>query len=192
MRRDGLLTVGQLQQMDEDRLRDRYGAMGSRLYHFSRGDDSRRVNPHSALKSVSNETTLRADLSSPDALAKIMWRLAEKVSTRLKSKALSGRTVHLKLKTSDFQLITRSRTLSAPTQMAETLYQSALPLLRRLCDGRQFRLIGIGVSELADETVADPPDLADPDQQKRVRVERAIDAVRSRLGDDAITKGRAL
>lgn len=192
MRRDGLLTVGQLQQIDEDRLRERYGSMGSRLYHFSRGHDTRRVSPHSALKSVSNETTLREDLSTADPLAKIMWRLSEKVSNRLKNKALSGRTVHLKLKTSDFRLITRSRTLSAPTQMAETLYQAALPMLRDQCDGRRFRLIGIGVSELAGETEADPPDLADPDQQKRLQVERAMDAVRSRLGDDAITKGRAL
>ena len=98
----------------------------------------------------------------------------------------------LKLKTAEFRLLTRSRRLGDPTRLAEVLYRTAHELLAREADGRRFRLIGVGASDLVDGELADPPDLADPDQQQRLKVEQTIDQVRAKLGDDAIVKGRAL
>ena len=86
----------------------------------------------------------------------------------------------------------RSTTLVDPTQLAEVLFQAANPLLERAADGRRFRLIGVGASDLGDEELADPPQLLDPGRERRAEVERAIDAVRAKLGDDSIRKGRAL
>jgi len=192
LHRDGITRIGQLQTMDEDRLKERYGSMGGRLYWFARGADDRSVNPRSGAKSISSETTLNEDLADEPRLSKILWRLSEKVSTRLKDKELAGRTVHLKLKTSGFRILTRSRTLGVPTQLAETMFQAAKPLLKAQCDGRTFRLIGIGVSELVDAADADLPDLAEPERQRTAEVERAMDAVRAKLGKEAITKGRAI
>jgi len=192
LHRDGITRIGQLQQMDEQRLKERYGTMGGRLYWFARGADNRSVNPRSPAKSISSETTLNEDLADEAQLSKILWRLSEKVSARLKDKALAGRTVHLKLKTSGFRILTRSRTLGMPTQLAETMFQAAKPLLAAQCDGRTFRLVGIGVSDLFDAADADLPDLAEPERQKTAEVERAMDAVRAKLGKEAITKGRAI
>ena len=68
--------------------------------------------------------------------------------------------ITLKLKTSDFRLLSRSRQLADPTQRADAIYRAALLLLREEADGRTaFRLIGIGSDRLAEATLADPPDL---------------------------------
>ena len=189
---DGIATIGDLLSSDEEALVARYGAIGRRLYRFARGQDNRRVVPNAPAKSVSAETTFERDIADSDSLRTILWRLSETVSGRLKKSGIAGEGVTLKLKTADFRLRTRSQKLSAPTQLAEVLYRAAEPLLERETDGTKFRLIGIGTGPLVDAAEADPPDLLEPEAEHRAKVERAMDEVRSRLGDDAIKKGRAL
>jgi len=193
---DGLHTIGQIRTHDEARLVKRYGAIGQRLARFSHGDDSRVVTPQSLPKNLSSETTFSDDIAEPDALAKRLWPLCEKVTDRMKARDLAGRTVTLKLKSSQFKILTRSHALPAPTQLAETLYRAAVPLLDRAIAaapaGSKFRLIGVGLSNFTDPLEADPPDLADPDADHRKRVEAVIDQVRGKLGRDAIGKGRSI
>jgi DNA polymerase-4 len=100
--------------------------------------------------------------------------------------------VVLKLKTADFRLRTRSRRLAHPTQLAEVLYQTGKAALLAELDGTRFRLVGIGVADVVGDADADPEDWLDPRAGRDARVERAIDAVRAKLGDEAIIKGRAL
>lgn len=189
---DGIRSIGDLQGLDERELMRRYGSIGQRLARFSHGRDNRAVEPGSVIKSVSSETTFDTDIAAVDALRPYLWRLSEEVSDRLKRKALSGWVVTLKLKTADFRSITRQRRLSSPTQLADRLYHTADGLLADAADGRRFRLIGVGVSDLAGEALADPPDLAEPGLDRRRRIETAIDAVRAKLGKAAIMKGRGL
>ncbi len=188
--RDGLRTLADLRGREEADLIARYGAIGRRLHRFARGQDERRVEPNALAKSVSAETTFDADLAAPEALLARLWPLCEKVAARLKRADLAGTSVTLKLKTADFRLLTRSRRLGAPTRLAEVLYRAAVPLLEREADGRRFRLVGIGAGELTDGARADPPDLLDAERQREARVEQAIDAVRAKLGEAAIGKGR--
>ncbi len=190
--RDGLRTVGDLRAREEVELVARYGAIGRRLSRFARGFDDRRVEPNAPTKSVSAETTFDKDIAQAEALLAQLWPLCEKVAARLKKADLAGTGVTLKLKTAQFQQLTRSCRLAAPTRLAEVLYRAAAPLLEREADGRRFRLIGVGVSELTEGALADPPDLFDPERQHQARVETAIDAVRAKLGEDAIAKGRGL
>jgi DNA polymerase-4 len=190
LRRDGITTAGNLQRMEEAALVARYGSIGRRLYHFSRGRDDRQVSPSTAPKSVSAETTFADDIYNLDALCSRLWPLCETVSRRLKAKNLAGRTLTLKLKRADFRQITRSRTFSAPTQYAEILYRTATKILEKEAVGPAFRLIGIGVTDIVDARDADPPDLLHDETEKQMRVERAMDAVRAKLGEGAIGKGR--
>ncbi|HCP00688.1 MAG TPA: DNA polymerase IV [Rhodospirillaceae bacterium] len=193
---DGLQTIGQLRIQDEAQLVKRYGAIGQRLARFSRGEDHRRVKPHSGPKSLSNENTFFEDIGDREILAQRLWPLCEKVTDRIKARDLAGRTVTIKLKSSTFKTLTRSQALPTPTQLAETLFRAAIPLLDRAVDaapaGSKFRLIGVGLSNFTDPLEADPPDLADPDFYHRKRVEAVIDQVRSKLGNDAIVKGRTI
>ncbi len=189
--RDGIVKVRDLWRYEESALAARYGAMGHRLYHFSRGEDDRRIDPDAPTKSISAETTFEKDLSDGAALARELRPLCETVARRLKRSKLSGRTVTLKLKTKDFQLLSRRQRLSDPTQLAERIFEAAGSLLSRESDGRQFRLIGVGVIDLADGAEADPPNLLDPERAHHARVEQAIDQVRDKLGPEAIVKGHA-
>lgn len=189
---DGIRTIGQLRQVEPKLLVQRYGSIGLRLYYFSRGQDDRRVTPHSPTKSVSAETTFNSDLSDVTILEHELWGLAEKVSRRMKAGGHAGMTVTLKLKTPDFKLISRSQRLSTPTQLADRIFRTGRDMLRLECDGRRFRLLGVGCHDLVDPRDADPQDLADPVGQQRAKAERAMDAVRAKLGGHAVIKGRGL
>src|SRR3546814_12204866 len=119
------------------------------------------------------------------------WPLCEKVARRHKKAGLAGRSLHLKLKTADFKLISRSRRLPAATQMAEEIYRAVSPLVQQEAVGRAFRLIGVGAAEFVSAEQGDLPALLDPARDKRVRVERAIAPVRETLGDRPTGTGRA-
>ena len=189
---DGIQTVGQLRAADEATLVARYGRIGHRLFQFSRGRDDRSVHAGRPIKSISSETTFNDDLSEFNDLKHALWPLCERVAARLKRHNMAGRAVVLKLKTARFRQLTRSHTLADPTQLADVLYRTALPMLKAEANGTPYRLIGIGAADLTDGAAADPPDLFDPERRRRQRVEQAIDAVREKLGDDAILKGLGL
>ncbi|APH72225.1 DNA polymerase IV [Aquibium oceanicum] len=189
LERDGIRTVGQLQKMERGDLMKRYGTMGERLYHLSRGMDERRVHADHEAKSVSAETTFDTDLASPEDLVPVLRALSEKVSSRLKKAGIAGRTVVLKLKTSDFKIRTRNRQLADPTRLADRIFSTGLELLRKETDGTRYRLIGIGVGDLSDAARADPPDLVDLQSRKRALAEGAIDNLRDKFGRSAVETG---
>ena len=159
LRRNGITKIGQLQRVEEQELVAKYGVIGSRLYHFARGNDTRKVEPNSQTKSISAETTFESDISDATALLEGIVPLCHTVARRLENKDLAGQGVTVKLKQSNFRLLTRSRRLANPTQQAEAIYRAAKWLIEREADGRTFRLIGVGVDDLTDASDADPPDL---------------------------------
>lgn len=189
----GIRTIADLLRWDRADLIARFGSMGDRLFHLARGQDTRRVTRDERLKSISKETTFFEDTADPELLDGHIWRLAEQVADRAKAKALAGRTVTLKLKKGDFQLVTRRHSLSDPTQLTDRIYRAARDLFDHAGTSGPFRLIGVGISDLASEAQADlSGDLLDPDARKRAAAERATDAIRARFGAEAIIRGRAL
>ncbi len=189
----GIRTIADLLRWDRRDLGARFGSMGERLYTLARGEDARRVNRDERLKSISKETTFNEDTADPDILDGHIWRLAEQVADRAKAKGLAGRTVTLKLKRSDFQLVSRRHSLGDPTQLTDRIYRAAAELFGPAASKGPFRLIGVGISDLAPEDQADlNGDLLDPQSVKRAAAERATDVIRARFGADAIIKGRAL
>jgi len=188
----GIRTIADLHRWDRADLIARFGATGDRLWHLARGLDTRRVTRDEQPKSISKETTFLEDTADRDLLDGHIWRLSEQVADRAKAKQLSGRTVTLKLKRSDFQTVTRRQSLADPTQLTDRIYRAAADLFAHAPKG-PFRLIGVGLSDLAPEAAADlSRDLLDPDAPKRAAAERATDAIRARFGAQAIIKGRSL
>ncbi|MBC7737796.1 MAG: DNA polymerase IV [Candidatus Saccharibacteria bacterium] len=188
----GIRTIADLLRWSRADLSARFGSMGERLHALARGQDKRRVTRDEKVKSISKETTFHEDTADPDLLDGHIWRLSEQVADRAKAKQLSGRTVTLKLKRNDFQLISRRLSLTDPTQLTDRIYRAAHDLFTHAPQG-PFRLIGVGISDLAGEAEADlSADLLDPDAGKRAQVERAADAIRAKFGAEAIIKGRAL
>ncbi len=189
LEKDGIRLIGQLQRLERAELMRRYGTMGDRLYHLSRGVDHRAIHPDQEAKSVSAETTFDTDLASPAELVPVLRALSEKVSARLKKAGIAGRTVVLKLKTQDFKTRTRNRQLGDPTRLADRIFHTGLQLLEKETDGTKYRLLGIGVSDLTDAGRADPPDLVDVRARKRAMAEGAIDVLREKFGRAAVETG---
>ncbi|WP_242442941.1 DNA polymerase IV [Magnetospirillum sp. 15-1] len=155
----GITTIAQLQALPEAEFVARWGKFGRRLAGMVHGIDSRPVNPDRPTKSVSTETTFARDTRDGKVLAEALVPLAEGVARRLDRARLAGRTVVLKLKTADFKVITRHQRLADPTGRAEIILRAGLALLERQTDGRAFRLLGIGITDLCPAEDADPPDL---------------------------------
>jgi DNA polymerase IV len=187
--KDGITLIGQLQRMELADLMRRYGSMGQRLFHLARGEDERSVSRDHETKSTSAETTFDNDLKHFEDLVPALRALSEEVSARLKSHGQSGRVVTLKLKTPDFKSRTRALSLPDPTQLADRIFRAGLVLLEREADGTPFRLLGIGISDIEDDSRADPIDLIDAAAAKRASAERAMDRLRDKFGRDAVETG---
>ncbi|MGY6247270.1 DNA polymerase IV [Bosea thiooxidans] len=188
----GFKLIGDLREAPIDKLFRLAGKDGPRLKNLANGIDPRQVTPERETKSVSSETTLDVDLSAFEELEPILWRLCEKTSKRLKDQELAGRTITLKLKTSDFQTVTRAARLPEPTQLAARLFAAGRDLLKRECKGPRYRLIGIGASDFSPPVEADHGDLADTVTPRLKAMEGALDALRARFGDAAIGRGLSL
>lgn len=189
----GIRTFADLLRWDREALQARFGGMGARLFQLARGEDPRRVAAHRPVKGVSNETTFDADTGDPDILDGHIWRMSEKVSSRLKARETAGRVVTLKLKRANHRLLTRRQSLAQPTQLADTIYRAARGLFDALGDAGPYRLLGVGLSDLCPAALADREgDLLDPQAGRRAGAERAADAIRARFGAGAILRGRAL
>ncbi|MBT3629250.1 MAG: DNA polymerase IV, partial [Rhodospirillaceae bacterium] len=157
-----------------------------------RGDDRRPVKPGRPAKSVSSETTFNEDIRALDKLTAKLWKQCDRVGRRMRKNRLIGRTATLKLRTADFKILTRSRTLPAPTQSANILFQAARALLEREADGRYFRLIGVGLSGLESEDNAPMADLFGENDARAAALEKTVDDLRDRFGVAAPVKGRSL
>ena len=159
MEESGLKTIADLQALPEQALVARFGKFGQRLAQFAHGEDDRRVTPDRPIKSISAETTFREDTGSAETLREVAGALAERVSSQLSRKGLAGRSVVLKLKTSDFRILTRTRSLAHPTQRADLIFENIAALIDREADGQTYRLIGVGVGDIFEASAADPTDL---------------------------------
>ena len=191
---DGLRTNADLRRVPAEALVARYGRIGRRLHDLALGIDNRRVNPEQPVKSISSETTFDEDTGDADRLIGHLWRLAVQTSDRAKSKEMGGRIVVLKLKTREFQTLTRQCRLPDPTNLADAIYHAAEPMLADELGRGPFRLLGVGIAALSPLVPGAPPPprlFVDP-ADGRARAEAASDRIRRRFGRDAIMRGRAL
>ena len=188
---DGYRTVGDLAAAEPKKLADRYGAHGLHLHHLAHGRDARPVDPTPGRKSLSAGTTFNEDLTKLSELEDVLWGLCEKVGRHARAEGIAGHVVTLKLRTTDFRILTRRRTLAIATQTARTLFAEGRELLAHEANGRAFRLIGIGISDIVDD-VAGGGDFFDSGESRALASERAIDGLRGRFGQKAVITGRAL
>src|ERR1700721_925245 len=151
----GFRLIGDLQRADETELMKQFGGEGQRLWRLARGIDDRRVVVDRGAKKISSETTFETDIRDFATLEKLLWRLSEKVSGRLKSSELAGSTITLKLKTADFKQRTRSQSIHVPPQLATKIFAISREMLAKEIDGTAFRLMGTGVSALRPASKAD-------------------------------------
>jgi DNA polymerase-4 len=151
LRRAGITTVADLERVSEEELVRLLGqAHGPGLFQLARAEDDRPVVPERETKSVSVEGTYDTDLTDRRLMEGLVGRQALSVAERLRASGLSGRTITLKVRLHDFTTLSRSTTLSAPTDAAAKISRLARGLLTELDLTGGVRLLGVGVSGLAD------------------------------------------
>jgi DNA polymerase IV len=147
----GLRFVGELRARSLEELEKRFGRYGQRLYELARGIDENPVIPNRPTQSISAEDTFEQDVLLVETEPMIR-RLAEKTWEASRKEPRIARTVVLKLKTAEFQVLTRSQTTVSPPASCEELTRIALSLRDNVSlDSRQrFRLVGVGLSNFRD------------------------------------------
>ena len=149
----GIKTILQLRHYDKEVLVQSLGKMGAHLWNLSNGVDNRPVMENREVKSIGHERTFSEDTWDKGTLEQTLLRLSASISQRLSKKGLSGKTVTLKLRYSDFTTITRQTTLREALEEESDIYQVARKLLRKFRDpSRKIRLIGVSVSSLESES----------------------------------------
>src|SRR5215472_14272257 len=144
-------TIADLRRMDLPTLESRFGRYGVRLYELARGIDNSQVVPDRPTQSISAEDTFEQDVLLTETEAMIR-KLAEHTWAASRKESRIARTVVLKLKTSDFKILTRSHTPGSPPSSCEELTKIALSLRERvgLSPQQRFRLVGVGLSNFYD------------------------------------------
>jgi DNA polymerase-4 len=149
LRKQGIQSGADLRQVSEERLRTLLGSRGSLLYQYVRAEDERPVESVRERKSIGKETTLERDITDRDQMEAILAKLAEQVERRLTDLGLSARTLSLKVRWSDFQLITRSVSRPQGFQSVREMLPVLHTLLSQLgSEKRAVRLLGVFVSNL--------------------------------------------
>ena len=185
----GVETAADLARIPAPLLQQRLGkAAGAHLHRLANGVDERAVTPRRAAKSISAEQTYGEDLAGEEVLRAEMLRRAEQVAWRLRRAGAAARTISIKVRFSDFETVTRSETLAAPTDAARDIYQACCRLLDRAgAAGRPVRLLGASAGGLAPKG-----------GQRRLAVDGArwddaadaVDAVRAKFGRRAVGPAR--
>jgi len=188
LREMGILSVGQLAAYPLTVVEKKLGKFGWELAALARGEDDRPVIPRSEAKSISQEETFTPDLQVLQKMRKILLDQSERVGWELRKQKLKGRTVHLKVRYPDFSLITRSTTLSTPTDLGIEIYQTVIKLLdktRALQKGA--RLLGVGISNLHRHG-PEQLSLFDSNRKKIERSTEVVDRILDKFGSDSIKR----
>ena len=181
-----IATIGDLARRGRERLEQRLGDTGRELWELSQGQDQRPVVPDREAKSIGAEETFEEDITAPEELWPYVHAQALRVGERLRRAGLRSRCVQLKLKLSDFQIVTRRTTFASATDDGQALYRAAMELLRAHPPAAPVRLTGVSAQSLEPVEAAQlglfsgAPTAAD-------KINVALDRITKRFGSGALT-----
>ncbi|MDA3844971.1 MAG: DNA polymerase IV [Vallitaleaceae bacterium] len=189
----GIRTIGDLARADQNALTEQFGGLGANHMLASangRSSDMLMPSDPSDMKSVGNEITFSKDIYELEAIKKELLYLSDKVAYRLRKKEFKGRTINIKIKFNDFEVITRARTINQPTDSTDEIFEVAYDLMRINKGDKGIRLIGVTMSNI---DVDKPVQMSLFDQENEVRpVDDMVDLIREKFGYDAVVRGGLL
>ena len=188
----GVRTLGDLAALDDVTSVQVLGSHGIGAVRRASGLDHRPVREREPVKSVSNERTFGTDIRDRAEVRDALAGLAEKMATRVRRKGLRGRTVHLKLRFGDFTTRTAQVTLDDPTDSTELIASSCATLLDTLwAPGVGVRLLGVGMSGFGavPKQLTIPSGEPDEGDERRRSIEKAVDELRERFGEQSVRFG---
>lgn len=194
LHRLGLRTVGDIAHTPVQTLQRALGdAVGAHLSELSWGRDSRPVRAREVEKSISNEHTFSQDVDDSDAIVTQFRDLADSVGRRLRRAALVAGAVHIKVRFADFRTITRSRTLTSPTDVSQEIFTNVRGLYEALGLERvRIRLIGVRVDGLHPSSGSAAQLTLGARPYGHREAELAADRLQDRFGSGTVRPGRLI
>lgn len=187
-------TCGELGRCDEGLLKKRFGIVGTKLKQMGQGRDDSRVVPveeGEQVKSVGHSMTLRKDVEKREDILRYLLQLAEMVGRRSRRYGVTGKTVSLFIRFTDFfTTIQKQVTLSCYINLSDEIYKAVVRLLDSMEIGQSIRLLGISLSNLNNQQ-EEQISLFEPDRKKE-ELTKAMDAVNNRFGEFKVTFGSML
>lgn len=190
----GIKTIGDLATFNFENLKEYFGYNSAlHLQSIARGESSNVVHQEvESAKSVGNELTYAEDIKNFEKISDEILLLADRVGYRLRKKMLSGKTISIKIKFNTFKVITRSKTLEAPTHHTATIYETAMTLIKKAYTGQAIRLLGVTVSNIEDEknqqlTLFDMETVPEHSE-----VDHMVDEIRDKFGYGLIKRASLL
>jgi DNA polymerase-4 len=190
----GIHTIGQLAALPEQVLVDQFGESGRHMWQLAHGLDGRTVIPDRDAKSVSTETTFAHDIGDRHVLRTLLLDLVDHLAGRLRREELLARTIDVKIRSSEFRTWVRSQALPEATHATEVLWRTAAALFERSLTREMLpvRLLGVGVSRLTRDAATQRSLFEAGQRERHAGLDRAVDAIREKLGSDAIQRGSLL
>ena len=183
----GIYVIGDITRLSSDYWGSAYGKYGIELWHKANGEGTEYLTVEREQKSISKETTFGSDITSNEKIYEILFELTGKVCQNLRDENFIASTISIKLRYSDFQTLTRSRTIK-PTDDDRTVFENAKDLLMKAHTRRVgVRLIGVGLSKFS--IFCEQEVLFEDEDIKRKKLFRAIDRLRGKYGYALITMG---
>ena len=189
LRELGVILVSDVLRFPQSFWVGRLGKWGSRLYDKANGIDNSPVVAQNEPKSIGAEDTFEEDTDDISEIKKWLQWQSDSVGRSLRIHGYKGRTVTLKIKFSDFQLISRSRTLNEPTSSTQRIFNTVAQLLQEINLSRKVRLVGIGVSNLA-EGPWQVKMFQEAASMKQENADIVMDEIQRRFGIGSIKRGR--
>jgi DNA polymerase-4 len=190
LKRLGIDTIGQLAEADEYMLAKHFGVMGPALKIGANGIDHSVVNPErEQSKSIGHTTTLPHNVTDRGEVVRVFLNLADQTARRMRRQSLVASTVQITIRNPEMLTITRSMTLSAPTEQYEVIYDAACQLYDRNWEtGQSIRLLGITLQNLSPKKESPLQlDLFEYEKQpKREKLTEIMDALRDKFGEGAV------
>jgi DNA polymerase-4 len=147
-----LQTIGEMRTLCRESLKAIFGQNGALLYERCRGEDTRAIGRREIPRSISRETSFHEDQTVPEEIEGMLHYLSERAANTLRKLGLKTRRVEVKLRYADHQEVVGGRSLPAPTQIDEEIFETALALRRSLHTRRvALRLVGVALSRLSPD-----------------------------------------
>ena len=181
----GMHTIADVAEADVQFLSAKLGSAGLHFHTLAHAEDPRPVIGRRASKSIGSEHTLDEDVHDKADIKFHLRRSADTIGRRLRKKNYVAFGVGVKLKTADFQMVTRQRRLSEPTDVAERLYSVGVALLNHVDHPGPFRLVGLVAYDLVDINNLTQLDLFSAFARRR-QLEVAIDGLAERFGTNVV------
>ncbi|WP_353111276.1 DNA polymerase IV [Microbacterium sp.] len=189
LERRGIRLIRDVREAPAEMLARAVGSsLGERLQQLARGLDAREVETNRIEKSVGHEETFEVDVVDADMLRSEMLLLADRVGERLRKAGWEARTVSIKVRFDDFTTLSRSLSLSEPTDVGQRIGETAIALFEQIERRDPVRLIGVRAEKLQDAGAGGMA-LWDDDAGRR-KLEGALDDARARFGNATITRAR--